>query len=303
MLTGCAAKLNLVRSILSYFWISTLSLLYIVATPIGNLKDITLRALGVLAEVDLILAEDTRVTQKLLTVHGIKKSLLSYHQHNAEQRDPQVLTKLAQGHRIALVTDAGTPLISDPGHSLVARCRQNNIQVIPVPGASAAITALSVNDFNVSRFSFEGYLAPKQTARRQQLARLALNTQATILYETKHRIIEVLEDIRDTLGAERRIMLARELTKVHEQIVSASVGEIVQQLHAQVIPCLGEFVILLQGDSGAETTQLEINKMRILFECICPLMSHRAAVELARTQSSLAKNLLYELAAEYYHQS
>ncbi len=278
-----------------------MSILYIVATPIGNLKDITLRALEVLADVDLIIAEDTRVTQKLLNVHGIKKSLLSYHQYNAEQRDPQVLTKLEHGHCVALVTDAGTPLISDPGHSLVAQCRQHNIRVIPVPGASAAITAISVNDFNVSRFSFEGYLAPKQAARRQQLARLALNAQATILYETKHRIIEVLEDICDILGAERRIMVARELTKAHEQIVSASATEIVQQFHSQTIPCLGEFVILLQGDSGAAAKRLEINKMRMLFERVCPSMSHRAAVELARTQSSLAKNLLYDLAAEYYH--
>ena len=121
-----------------------LSILYIVATPIGNLKDITLRALEVLADVDLIIAEDTRVTQKLLNAHAIKQPLLSYHQHNAEQRDPQVLAKLQQGHRVALVTDAGTPLISDPGHSLVALCRQNNLLVVPIPGVSAAITAVSV---------------------------------------------------------------------------------------------------------------------------------------------------------------
>lgn len=282
-------------------WMYILSILYIVATPIGNLKDITLRALEVLAEVDLVIAEDTRVTQKLLNAHAIEQHLLSYHQHNAEQRDPQLLAKLEQGQSVALVTDAGTPLISDPGHSLVALCKQNNIQVVPVPGVSAAITAISVNDLNISRFSFEGYLAPKQAARREQLSRLAVNKQATILYETKHRIIEVLEDIHDVMGAERRLMIARELTKVHEQIISASVAEILQCFQDQTIPCLGEYVILLQGDNGAKSDLIEINKIRTLFEQLSGLMSHRAVVELARTQCSLPRNLLYDLASEYYH--
>ena len=123
------------------------------------------------------------------------------------------------------------------------------------------------------------------------------------MYETKHRIIEVLEDIRDIMGTQREIMVARELTKAHEQIVSASVAEVLQQFKNQIIPCLGEYVILVQGDSGTETNQFEINKMRMLFDCVCPLMSHKAAVELARTQSSLPKNLLYDLASEYYHRA
>ncbi len=146
--------------------------LYIVATPIGNLKDITLRALDILEKVALVAAEDTRVTKKLFSAHGISTPLISYHQHNASQRDPQLLLELEQGRDIALVTDAGTPLVSDPGHSLVAACCQHGVGIVPIPGACAAITALSVNDFNITRFSFEGFLPPKRSARTSRLQQL-----------------------------------------------------------------------------------------------------------------------------------
>lgn len=277
-----------------------MSILYIVATPIGNLKDITLRALETLRTVQLIIAEDTRVTKKLLLAHSIDQPLLSYHQHNALQRDPHILRKLQEGEDIALVTDAGTPLLSDPGHSIVALCRHNQIQVVPVPGASAVTTAISVNDLNVTRFTFEGYLPPKQAARRQTLAELATSAQAIIFYETKHRIIEVLQDMRDIMGGQRSIMIARELTKMHEQIVSGSVEQILTQFEDQTIPNLGEYVILMQGDDGENLKLREIATVHSLFTAVCPVITHKAAVELARKVSSLPKNLLYNLAQEYY---
>jgi len=277
-----------------------LSILYIVATPIGNLKDITLRALETLRTVQLIIAEDTRVTKKLLLAHGIDQQLLSYHQHNSSQRDPQILDMLRAGTDIALVTDAGTPLLSDPGHSLVALCRQHDIKVVPIPGVSALTTAISVNDFNVTKFSFVGYLPAKQSARRQTLTELSASQQATILYETKHRIIDVLKDMRDIVGPNRLIMVARELTKLHEQIVSGTVQHILAQFERQDIPNLGEYVILMMGDDGEYLQRCEIERARDLFSVVCPVITHKAAVELARSMTTLPKNLLYSLAVEYY---
>lgn len=279
-----------------------MSILYIVATPIGNLKDITLRALETLRTVQLIIAEDTRVTKKLLLAHGIDQQLLSYHQHNSSQRDPQILDMLRAGTDIALVTDAGTPLLSDPGHSLVALCRQHDIKVVPIPGVSALTTAISVNDFNVTKFSFVGYLPAKQSARRQTLTELSASQQATILYETKHRIIDVLKDMRDIVGPDRLIMVARELTKLHEQIVSGSVQHILTQFEQQDIPNLGEYVILMMGDAGEHHRQCETARARDLFSVVCSVLTHKAAVELACSMTTLPKNLLYDLASEYYRQ-
>lgn len=277
-----------------------MSILYIVATPIGNLKDITLRALETLRTVQLIIAEDTRVTRKLLLAHSIDQQLLSYHQHNASQRDPQILDMLKAGKDIALVTDAGTPLLSDPGHSLVSLCRQHHIRVVPIPGVSALTTAISVNNFNVTRFSFEGYLPTKSSARRQTLTELSVSQQAIILYETKHRIIDVLKDMLDIIGPNRQIMIARELTKLHEQIVSGTVQQILTQFAQQDIPNLGEYVILMMGDDGEHLRRSEIQRARDLFSAVCPVITHKAAVELARSVTTLPKNLLYDLAGEYY---
>jgi 16S rRNA (cytidine1402-2'-O)-methyltransferase len=276
------------------------AILYIVATPIGNLNDITLRALETLNSVDVIAAEDTRVAKKLLTAHGINKPLVSYHQHNIAQRDPEILSKLKAGQDIALVTDAGTPLISDPGHSLVALCRASGIQVVPIPGVSAAVTALSVNDFNASKFIFEGFLPPKKSARVQRLKKLSALECLIILYEAKHRVMCLLEDIESTFGSNRNMMVARELTKLHEQIVSGTVEQIIEKFKDQTIPCKGEFVILLQGDDGTISQQLDEEKIGTLFSRITPVMAHRDAVELGLLLSSLPKNTLYKLASDYY---
>ena len=277
-----------------------MAILYIVATPIGNLKDITLRALETLDSVDLIAAEDTRVAKKLLTAHGINKPVISYHQHNCAQRDPEILAKLKAGQNSALITDAGTPLVSDPGHSLVTLCRSNGIRVVPVPGVSAAIASLSVNDFNASKFIFEGFLPPKKSARVQRLKKLSILDYLIILYEAKHRVIDLLEDVQSTFGPGRNIMVAREITKLHEQIISGTVEQIIEKFKDQTIPCKGEFVILLQGDDGSLSRQLEEDKIRMLFSKITPVMAHRDAVEIGMLMSTLQKNSLYSLASEYY---
>ena len=277
--------------------------LYIVATPIGNLKDITLRALEILNSVDIIAAEDTRVAKKLLTAHGISVPLISYHQHNAQQQDAVILAGLDRGQNTALITDAGTPLVSDPGHSLVEQCRARSINVTPVPGASAITAALSINSIKVSRFCFEGFLPPKRAARVQRLQQLRCDTRGLILYEAKHRIVEVLEDIRTVFGPDRILMLARELTKVHEQVVTDTVDRLLEMLEAGTIPRKGEFVIVCQGDSGSASQQIEMERMRALFGKVSTLLSHKDAVELAQTLSSLPKNTLYKLANDFYSES
>ena len=274
--------------------------LYIVATPIGNLKDITLRALETLDAVAVIAAEDTRVAKKLLTAHNISTPLISYHQHNAAQRDPSILAGLQQGKNTALITDAGTPLISDPGHSLVEQCRTHGFDVVPIPGASAIITALCVNNINVNRFCFEGYLPPKRAARVHRLQQLRCDARGLILYEAKHRIVELLEDISSVFGPDRTVMIARELTKMHEQIVTDSVTELLVMLENGIIPCKGEFVVLCQGDDGSVLQTLEMERMRTLYTKVADVLSHKDAVALAQSLSTLPKNTLYKLASEYY---
>ena len=274
--------------------------LYIVATPIGNLKDITLRALETLAKVDIIAAEDTRMAKKLLHAHNLATPLISYHQHNAPQRDAELIAELQQGKKIALITDAGTPLISDPGHSIVSLCRKNHIQVIPIPGACAAVAALCVNDFSITRYFFEGFLPAKHSARIQRLQTVCVYPQAIIFYEAKHRILAMLNDLSDVCGSQRRVMIARELTKLHEQIVSGSLGEVIQQLEDDSIPTKGEFVIVLEGATQNKDTDAELEKMRILFNKVSVLMSRKDAVQLACLLSGLPKNMLYEVAGEYY---
>jgi len=277
-----------------------LATLYIVATPIGNLKDITLRALETLEKVALVAAEDTRVAKKLFSAHGIRTPLISYHQHNALQRDPQLLLELEQDKDVALITDAGTPLVSDPGHSLVATCRQQGVDVVPIPGACASIAAISVNDFNITRFSFEGFLPPKRSARLSRLQQLSLSEYATVLYEAKHRIVAVLEDVQSTFGPERKLMIARELTKLHEQIVSGQAQQLIAWLKDETIPLKGEFVVVIEGADGSGHYDIDLQNMRLLFSKVVSVMSHRDAVSLAMSLTSLPKNILYSLASEYY---
>ncbi len=217
--------------------------LYLVATPIGNLEDITLRALRTLKEVDLIACEDTRHTSKLLNHFQIKTSLVSYHEHNEQSRTPELIEKLRAGKSIALVADAGTPAINDPGFRLVRACIESDINIIPLPGATAFVSALIVSGLPTDKFFFDGFLPARTAQRRARLAELR-DTQATLVfYETPHRIHHALKDAREILG-ERQATIARELTKLHEQIARGTLSELAAQFSDDA-NARGEIVLLI----------------------------------------------------------
>ena len=220
--------------------------LYVVATPIGNLEDITLRALRVLREVDLIAAEDTRHTRKLLDRYEIKKRMVSYHEHNERERAERIIEDLKSGMKVALVSDSGTPAISDPGYVLIRRCVEEGIEVIPIPGPSALLAALSVSGLPVHRFIFEGFLPHKSGKRRNRLRQLAGEEGTIIFYESPHRLLKTLSDILEILG-NRRVVIARELTKVHEEIFRGSIEEALERFGEGERK--GEFTILVEGRS------------------------------------------------------
>jgi len=206
--------------------------LYLVATPIGNLEDITLRALRILREVDLIACEDTRQTRKLLEHYGIQKPMLSYHEHNEAKRAEELLEKLRQGCRVALVSDAGTPLISDPGYRLLSKAIEAGIPVEPIPGPSALLAALCASGLPTDCFRFAGFLPPRSNARRKALAALEHEEATVICYEAPHRILDTLADIADVLGP-RPVVLARELTKIHQEFLRGTASQIRETLAAR----------------------------------------------------------------------
>src|SRR5215510_3979443 len=216
--------------------------LYIVATPIGNLEDITLRALRLLSEVDLIACEDTRHTRKLLTHYDITTPTISYHEHNERERTAELIARMERGSKVALVSDAGTPLVSDPGFRLVAEAIQRGIPVVPIPGASALITALMAAGLPVQDFFFLGFLPSKASARRAKLKEFANMSSTLIFYEAPHRLLATLEAIAAELG-NRRCVVARELTKLHEEFLRGKVSDLLDTLRERDIK--GEFVLLL----------------------------------------------------------
>ena len=199
--------------------------LYLVATPIGNLEDITLRAVRILKEADVIACEDTRHTQKLLNHYGIKKDTVSYHEHNELTRSPELVIELEQGAKIALVSDAGTPGISDPGHRLVTLCLRHRIPVVPIPGPSALIAALAASGLPTEEFLFVGFLPPRAGARRKALDALKAESRTLIFYEAPHRVVETLADASEILGA-RPAVIAREVTKIHEEFLRGPLSEL-----------------------------------------------------------------------------
>ncbi len=224
--------------------------LYVVATPIGNLDDITARALLILQQVDLIAAEDTRHSRRLLDHYQIKNRLISLHDHNENARAEQVISLLAKGQSVALISDAGTPLISDPGYSLVASVRAAGFDVLPVPGVSALIAALSVAGLPTDRFFFAGFLPAKEQARTQALQNLAQQQGTLIFYESPHRILTSLQSMINTLGGERQACVAREITKHFETYLTASLDELLVQVTADPNQQKGEFVLLVEGFTG-----------------------------------------------------
>jgi 16S rRNA (cytidine1402-2'-O)-methyltransferase len=222
--------------------------LYIVATPIGNLKDITLRAMDVLNAVDWIAAEDTRHTQKLLQALAIQKPLLSLHDHNEQARSTQLLQKLQMGESGALVSDAGTPLINDPGYHLVKLLRQQKVRVVPIPGPSAVITALCAAGLPTDRFSYEGFLPAKSQKRLQVLQNLLNDPRTLVFYESPHRLMDTLEALQTVFGELRQMVAAREMTKTYEQFVSGSVADVRAYFSEHGDKVRGEFVLMVMGD-------------------------------------------------------
>ncbi|PCH83801.1 MAG: 16S rRNA (cytidine(1402)-2'-O)-methyltransferase [Piscirickettsiaceae bacterium] len=221
--------------------------LYIVATPIGHLADISLRAIDVLKAVDLIAAEDTRNSKKLLNEHAIQTKMMAYHEHNEDSKSAVLLDKLLEGSSIALISDAGTPLINDPGYSLVRKAHESGIKVVPLPGACAIIAALSSSGLATARFSFEGFLPRTSSARQTILASYVKEPKTLVFYESSHRILACLEDVAQVYAPSRKMTVARELTKTFETIVSGSVKEILEKVRADSNMQRGEFVVLIEG--------------------------------------------------------
>lgn len=230
---------------------NTPGILYVVATPIGNKEDITLRALNTLREVDLILAEDTRKTGRFLAQYDIKNRMVSYHEHNENKRTPVLVEKLKKGVSMALVSDAGTPTVSDPGYILIHEAIASNIHVVPIPGVSAAITALSVSGLPSDSFIFIGFTSKKKTIRMNQLHTLSKEIRTLIFYESPKRILSFLEDIADVFGKDRQVVFSREMTKMHEEFIRGSVSELVDLLKKRST-IKGECVLVVSGASKHE---------------------------------------------------
>jgi 16S rRNA (cytidine1402-2'-O)-methyltransferase len=242
-------------------------ILYIVATPIGNLEDMTLRAIRVLKEADLIAAEDTRHTRHLLDRYQIDTQLTSYHDHNKEEKAPILVARMLEGKSVALVSDAGTPGISDPGYFLINLAIDQKIPVVPIPGATAAIAALSISGMPTDRFIFEGFLPAKHLARQKRLQALVTEERTLIFYEAPHKIIKAVEDMLEILG-DRHAVITRELTKIHEEAIRGTLSEILKRLNEGSIK--GEFTVIVHGAS-AEPLKQDID----LGEYLKNLMLHR----------------------------
>ena len=230
--------------------------LFVVATPIGNLKDITRRAVEILESVDWIAAEDTRHTRQLLQALGINQELISLHEHNEEFRSQQLLERLQKGEKGALVSDAGTPLINDPGYHLVKLLREQQVNVVPVPGPSAVITALCAAGLPTDRFSYEGFLPAKSNKRQLVLNSLKEDVRTLVFYESPHRVQATLADMQTVFGDERTIVVARELTKKFEQFVSGSLAEVVEYFNDNTDKVRGEFVLMVGGATEKEAPEL-----------------------------------------------
>ncbi|MGB1239859.1 MAG: 16S rRNA (cytidine(1402)-2'-O)-methyltransferase [Pseudomonadales bacterium] len=269
------------------------AVLFVVATPIGNLGDFTQRAIEVLQSVALIAAEDTRHSSRLMAHFNIKTPMISVHDHNERQRVDTLIAKLEAGESIALISDAGTPLISDPGFIVVRAVREAGFKVTPVPGCSALITALSAAGMPSNNFAFEGFLPAKRSGRKEQLQLIAADTRTTIYYESPHRILESLDDMCEVLGAERYVVIARELTKTFETIKGAPLAELIDWVRADANQQRGEFVVLISGAPVVERDGLDDETLRVLDILTAELPLKQAAALTAKITGE-KKNALYQ---------
>jgi len=276
--------------------------LYVVATPIGNLADFSYRAVEILKKVDLIAAEDTRHVKMLLQHYAINNKLLAVHQHNEEKAAPGLIEKMKQGLNVALVSDAGTPLLSDPGMPLVKLAKQQGIEVSPIPGACALIAALSVSGLPVTRFVFEGFLPRTSSARKTFFTARENETATWVFYESSHRIKASLEDLAQVISVDRRIVLARELTKLYETVVNDSLANVLQRVKDDANMQKGEFVVLVEGAViEKHTAEITDEQKRILLvlmkEC-----SIKTAVAMAVEITGARKKVLYQAALQLNEQ-
>jgi 16S rRNA (cytidine1402-2'-O)-methyltransferase len=266
--------------------------LYVVATPIGNLQDISERAIATLKGVSRIAAEDTRHSARLLSHYGIDTPMVALHEHNEREITPQLLDRLAAGDDLALISDAGTPLISDPGFCLVRAARAAGFRLVPVPGPAACIAALSVAGLPADHFVFEGFLPARATARRRRLEELRNESRTLVFHETSHRIVECLADMAEILGGDRPAVVARELTKVFETVESGNLAALLVWLQADSNQQKGEFVVLVQGSPAAGDGALDESDRQVLAVLVAELPL-KQAVTLAAKITGLSRNDLY----------
>ncbi|WP_434030466.1 16S rRNA (cytidine(1402)-2'-O)-methyltransferase [[Pseudomonas] boreopolis] len=266
-------------------------ILHVVATPIGNLADLSPRAQEVLRGVDAICAEDTRHSKQLLAHFGIERPLLALHEHNEDAIAQKIVARLLDGQALALVSDAGTPLVSDPGFRLVRAARAAGVKVSPVPGPSAAIAALSVAGLPSDRFAFEGFLPAKASARRERLARLAGEARTLVFYESSHRIAESLADLGEAFGTDRPAVVARELTKLFETVLDGTLGELRARVEADPDQRKGEFVVMVQG--AGEDESAKIAEGRRVYALLNAHLPPSAAAKLAAEITGAPRKALY----------
>ena len=270
-------------------------MLYLVPTPIGNLGDISTRCRETLEMADFIAAEDTRVSLKLLNHLGIKKSLVSYYEHNKAFKGDKIVERILTGETCALVSDAGSPAISDPGEDLVKQCAAAGITVCAIPGPCAAITALSISGQATGRFCFEGFLSTAKKSRKEHLESLKKEQRTMIFYEAPHKLLATLEDLRDAFGDERPISLCRELTKLHEEVVRTTLGEAVEKYTAN--PPKGEFVLVVAGAEPEEKeVASETDAATRVAQLIAEGLSRKDAVKQTAKELNLPKNVVYDIA-------
>ncbi|WP_252179334.1 16S rRNA (cytidine(1402)-2'-O)-methyltransferase [Endozoicomonas sp. 4G] len=270
------------------------STLFIVSTPIGHLDDMTPRAIEVLKQVSVIAAEDTRHSRKLLNHFGIETPMVPCHEHNEKHQAEVLLARLQQGDSVALISDAGTPLISDPGFVLVRRVREQGIKVVPVPGACALVAALSVSGLPTDRFYFEGFLPAKSSGRKKRLEALGSMTHTWAVYESTHRILDSLADFREVLGGDRYIVLAREMTKTFETVLAGKVAVVEKILQEDANQCRGEFVVLVEGAEEQKEEAVDPETVKLLQRLLQELPAKKAAAVIADV-SGYRKKQLYEL--------
>ena len=267
--------------------------LFVVATPIGNRDDLSPRARQVLLDADLIAAEDTRHTGRLLFSFGIKTPQIALHDHNEDVATEKIILQLKNGKSVALVSDAGTPLISDPGYRLLRQAHAENIAVSPIPGASSLLAAVSVAGIPTDRFCFEGFLPARKVARQERLRQLASETRTCIFFASVHRIVETIAELIDSHGAERSAFLGRELTKMHEQCIATNLRTLREMLAGGEIVKKGEFVLVVQGSDAISEEEISLSAQDIL-DVLADTLSHRQAAAIAAQLTGIGRNELYK---------